>query len=362
MARKRVLFLTSGKQVPSSRFRVLQFLPQLERDGWDITVAPCNPNKYASRDDYPGGAVADGVLTLLKINSRLLAALKAPRHDVVYIERELVPWLTPVPEEFVKLLNANIIFDFDDAIFLRYTHLEVNPIASVLKLAKTVICGNEFLGEWALRHNDNVWVLPTAVDTDRYTPTGKMGSGRLLVWTGTSSNLKYLLLMKAALEWAHGRWPDLLVRIICDRPPPFDIGCPIEFVPWSPAVEVDAVRTADIGLMPLPNEEWTNGKCGYKVLQYMACGLPSISAPYGVISDMIDAGTCGLAAQDTDEWKDSLERLIDDRELRKLVGETARHRTESIYAVKTVYPRWRDVLEMQVPQNGVEIQGGLGSS
>jgi glycosyltransferase involved in cell wall biosynthesis len=353
MSSKRVLFLTSGKIVPSSRFRVLQFLPQLKRDGWEITVAPCNPNKYASRDDYPGGPVADAVLTLAKLGSRFFSVLKSSRYDVIYIERELLPWLTPVPEEFVRLLNPNIIFDFDDAIFLRYAHLDVNPVASVLKLAKTVICGNEFLGEWALRHNDNVWVLPTAVDTDRYTPAARAGNGRTLVWTGSSSNLKYLALMKNALEWARAKWPDLVVRIICDRPPSFDIGAPIEFIPWSPEIEVEAVRSADIGIMPLPNEEWTNGKCGFKVLQYMACGLPSISAPYGIISDMIDAGTCGLAAQDTEEWKDSLARLVDDQELRKLVGETARYRAEAIYSVKAVYPRWRDVLEMQLPTNGV---------
>ncbi len=159
-------------------------------------------------------------------------------------------------------------------------------------------------------------------------------------------------LMTAALQWARTKWPDLVLRIVCDRPPPFDCGAPVEFIPWTPEVEVEAVRTADIGLMPLPNDEWTSGKCGYKVLQYMACGLPSISAPYGIISDMIDAGTCGLAAQDTEEWQDGFERLIDDKELRRLVGETARYRAETIYSLKAVYPRWRDVLEMQLPSNG----------
>jgi glycosyltransferase involved in cell wall biosynthesis len=353
MASKRVLFLTSGRIVPSSRFRVQQFLPQLKADGWDVTVAPCVPNKYASRDDYPGGFVADALLTLAKLHSRFWSSLRAGRFDVVYIERELLPHFTPAPEEFLRLLNPNIIFDFDDAIFLRYAHREVNPVAQVLKLAKTVICGNEFLGEWALRHNDNVWVLPTAVDTDRYTPTRRIGSGRILVWTGSSSNLRFLEPMKPALQLARTKWPDLLVRIVCDRPPSFDLGAPVEFIEWNVASEVEAVRTADIGIMPLPNDEWTQGKCGYKLLQYMACGLPSISAPYGIISDMIDAGTCGLAAQDTEEWLDSLERLVDDKELRRLMGEAARYRAETIYSVKAVYPRWHDVLEMQLPSNGV---------
>src|SRR5262245_49164692 len=164
MAKKRVLFLTSGRQVPSSRFRILHYLPMLQKDGWETTVLPCVPNKYASRQDYPGGIVADGILLLAKLQSRIISALRAAFYDVVYVERELIPWLTPLPEEFVKLMNPNIVFDFDDAIYLRYQDAAANPVAAAVKLAKTVIAGNEFLGEWALRHNDNVWVLPTAID------------------------------------------------------------------------------------------------------------------------------------------------------------------------------------------------------
>lgn len=352
MAKKRALFLTSGRWVPSSRFRVLQFLPQLQRDGWTTTVAPCVPNKYASHHDYPGGPAIDAALTLAKLHSRFWSSLRAPFYDLVYVERELIPYLTPTPEEFIRLLNPNLIFDFDDAIFLRYADREVNPVATVVKLSKTVIAGNEFLGEWALRHNDNVWVLPTAVDTDRYTPRkDSPGNGRTLVWTGSSSNLVNLDLVRPALQLAVERWPDLTLRIICDRPPEGEFACRLEYVPWSPEVEVEAVRTADIGIMPLPNEEWTHGKCGYKVLQYMACGLATMSAPYGIIPDVIDAGTAGIAAQDTEEWMDGFERLIEDRELRLLLGQAARDRVDSIYSVKAVYPRWRDVLEMMV-ENG----------
>jgi len=281
-----------------------------------------------------------------QVHQRFYAALTAAKWDVVFIEREMVPRLTPLPEQLVRLLNRNIIFDFDDSIHLPYAHLPVNPVGTVVSLCKTVITGNEFLGEWALRHNDNVWVLSTPVDTDRYVPrAGTAGDGRTLVWSGQSRHFNELPPIRPALQRLAEKYPGLNLRIISDAPPVDDLGIPTEYVPWSPLAEVEAVRTADIGIMPLLDDDWTSGKAGFKVLQYMACGLPSVSAPYGVIPDVIDAGVCGLPAQDVEEWIDSLDRLIRDREIRQLMGKGARQRVEDIYSLKVLYPRWKDVLE-----------------
>jgi glycosyltransferase involved in cell wall biosynthesis len=344
MKEKSVLFLTSGRRAPSSRFRVLQYVDLLRADGWTATVAPCRPDKFASHHEWPGGFIADGALTVAKVASRLFSALKASTHEIVYLERELIPYVCPEPEQFVRLLNPTLIFDFDDAIYLNYP-AENNPIPTVLQMAEAVIAGNEILGTWAIRHTDRVWVLPTPVDTDRYAMREVEGDGTLLVWTGSSSNLKYLEAIGPALAATRKRHPGVVLRVVCDRRPATDLGVPVEFVKWSEDVEVESVRTADIGLMPLDNDEWCLGKCGYKLLQYMSCGLASVASPWGIVSDMLDAGRCGLPAQDLEEWVENLDLLIRDAELRRSIGASARDHAERIYSRHVLYPRWREVLE-----------------
>jgi glycosyltransferase involved in cell wall biosynthesis len=344
MKERSVLFLTSGRRAPSSRFRVLQYLDLLRADGWTATVAPCRPDKFASHHEYPGGFAADGVLTAAKVASRLWSALKAPAHEIVYLERELIPYVCPEPEQFVQLLNPTIIFDFDDAIYLNYP-ADNNPIPSVLKMSEAVIAGNEILGTWAISHTDRVWVLPTAVDTDRYKMREAKGDGTRLVWTGSASNLKYLEAIGPALAETAKLHPSLVLRVVCDRPPAATLGVPVEFVPWSESVEVEAVRTADIGLMPLANDEWCLGKCGYKLLQYMSCGLASVASPWGIVSDMLDAGRCGLPAQDLEEWTSNLDLLIRETKRRREIGASARDHAERIYSRRVIYPRWKEVLE-----------------
>jgi glycosyltransferase involved in cell wall biosynthesis len=344
MKERSVLFLTSGRRAPSSRFRVLQYIDLLRADGWTATVAPCLPDKFASHHDWPGGFLADGALTAAKVASRLWSALKAPGHEIVYIERELIPYVCPEPEQFVRLLNPSIIFDFDDAVYLNYP-AENNPIPHLLKMSEAVIAGNEILGTWAISHTDRVWVLPTPVDTDRYAMREPVGDGRILVWTGSRSNLKYLEAIAPALAATAKLHPGLTLRVVCDRPPAKDLGIPVEFVRWSEEIEVEAVRTADIGLMPLANDEWCLGKCGYKLLQYMSCGLASVASPWGIVSDMLDAGRCGLPAQDLDEWASNIDLLVRETDYRREIGLSARDHAERIYSLRVMYPRWKEVLE-----------------
>lgn len=344
MKERSVLFLTSGRRAPSSRFRVLQYIDLLRADGWTATVAPCLPDKFASHHEWPGGIVADGLLTAAKVASRLWSALRAASHEIVYIERELIPYVCPEPEQFVRMLNRSIIFDFDDAVYLNYP-AEDNPIPALLKMSEAVIAGNEILGTWAISHTDRVWVLPTAIDTDRYATREPGGAGNRLVWTGSASNLKYLESIAPALAATSKLHPDARLRVVCDRPPSKDLGMPVEYVRWSEEIEVEAVRTADIGLMPLANDEWCLGKCGYKLLQYMSCGLASVASPWGIVSDMLDAGRCGLPAQDLEEWTSNLDILINEAAFRGEIGASARDHAERIYSRRVMYPRWREVIE-----------------
>jgi len=256
------------------------------------------------------------MIGLAKIFSRLTAIARGPLHDLVYIERELLLRWTPAFENLAMKMAPRSIFDFDDAIYLRHPE----KIAAICSRATRVIVGNETLAAFARKHTDRVSIVPTAIDTDRYVPGQR--DGKTVVWTGSAENLKYLAAIRPRI-----RQP---LRVVCNRKPDFDC----EFIPWSPATEVSALRDAAVGIMPLPDEEWTRGKCGFKLLQYMACGLPSVASPVGVNPDIIgDTGVVG------EHWEAAIEKAL------SMDGAAARARIQERYSVQAVFPRWWDAIQ-----------------
>jgi len=316
MSKPNLLFLTSGRDTPSSRFRVLQYLPKL-RGVARPSVSPCRPQKDLTQRDFSFGGWPLGMMIgLAKIFSRLTAIARGPLHDLVYIERELLLRWTPGFEKLAMTMAPRSIFDFDDAIYLRHPE----KIAAICSRATRVIVGNETLATFARKHTDRVSVVPTAIDTDRYIPGQR--DGKTVVWTGSAENLKYLAAIRPRI-----RQP---LRVVCNRKPDFDC----EFIPWSPATEVSALRDAAVGIMPLPDEEWTRGKCGFKLLQYMACGLPSVASPVGVNADII--GNTGVIGED---WEAGIEKAL------SMDGAAARARIQERYSVQAVFPRWWDAIQ-----------------
>jgi len=316
MSRPRLLFLTSGRDTPSSRFRVLQYLPKL-REVARPSVSPCRPQKDLTQRDFAfGGWPLSMMIGLAKIFSRLTAIARGPLHDLVYIERELLLRWSPGLEKLAMKMAPRSVFDFDDAIYLRHPE----KIAAICSRATRVIAGNETLAAFARKHTDRVSIVPTAIDTDRYVPGQR--DGKTVVWTGSAENLKYLAAIRSRI-----RQP---LRVVCNRKPDFDC----EFIPWSPATEVSALRDAAVGIMPLPDEEWTRGKCGFKLLQYMACGLPSVASPVGVNADIIgDTGVVG------EHWEAAIEKAL------SMDGAAARARIQERYSVQAVFPRWWDAIQ-----------------
>jgi hypothetical protein len=283
-------------------------------------VSPCRPPKDLTQLDFRfGGRALGAMLGAAKLFSRLTAIARGPLHDLVYIERELLIRWSPRLENLAMKLAPRSIFDFDDAIYLR--HPEV--IAGICRRATRVIAGNETLAAFARKHSDRVSVVPTAIDTDRYTPGTR--DGRTVVWTGSAENLKYLAAIRPKI-----RAP---LRVVCNRKPDFEC----EFVPWDPRSEVEALRTASVGVMPLPDDEWTRGKCGFKLLQYMACGLPCVASPVGVNAEVV--GETGVVGED---WEAGIGRAMG------MDGAAARARVEERYSVRAVFPRWWDAIRQAV--------------
>jgi len=316
MSKPKLLFLTSGRDTPSSRFRVMQFLPRL-REVALPSVSPCRPQKDLTQRDFAfGGWPLGAMLGLGKLFSRMTAIARSPLHDLVYIERELLIRWSPGLEKLAMKMAPRSIFDFDDAIYLRHP----DAIAAVCARAGRVVVGNDTLAAFARKHTDRVSVVPTAIDTDRYFPGVR--DGKTVVWTGSAENLKYLAAIRSRI-----RQP---LRVVCNRRPEFDC----EYIPWSPDTEVSALRGAAVGIMPLPDEEWTRGKCGFKLLQYMACGLPAVASPVGVNADIV--GDTGIIGED---WEAAIEKAL------SMDGAAARARVQERYSVQAVFPRWWDAIQ-----------------
>jgi glycosyltransferase involved in cell wall biosynthesis len=259
------------------------------------------------------------------------------RYDAVLLQREIMSsFVTLEP-----LTTRPRILDVDDAIFLQRGGGFAKRLA---ELSDRVICGNNYLAEWFGRWNANVDVIPTAVDTERYLPNAKAKpSGQPLVigWIGTSGNYKYLYGIEGALAKVMRNHPSTRLKVVGDKLPefrhlPLD---QVDFVPWSEAIEVHAIQSMDIGIMPLEDSLWARGKCSFKMLQYLATGLPVVVSPVGMNAEVLALGNLGIGAVTEKQWIDGLIALLENRTLRARFGTEGRRVVESSFSIRVVAPR-----------------------
>lgn len=359
----KILFLAEASErkglSPASRFRIYQYLIYLRKDGMKFKVAPSFPAKYfmsrplLTRIDSFSGWLGKFIFyagVFMMIFKRFYDVLRALRYDIVFIQREILPvHFPPFLERMFSKTNKIIIFDFDDAIYnvptkyrkekkgrLSAIFNDENIIPEIIKMSKMVIVANRHLYEYARKYHHHVIIIPTPVDTEKYSSLEKKESKIVTIgWLGTSSNLIYLYDLKDVFREIARRY-DFILKIVCNtKDVDFQMKeLNIKVEKWNIDSEIDELRSFDIGVMPLRDDEWTRGKSGFKALQYMAMEIPTIASPVGVNKEIIIDGVNGFLASSTQEWIDKLSLLIKNRELRKKLGAEGRKTVEEKYSLE----------------------------
>ncbi len=347
----KVLALTPGPThvSPGLRYRIEQWEPLLREDGIEITYAPFMDVEL-ERLLYARGGTLSKIKGMMSAYMRQLGSIAAAREfDLVYVFREAALIGPAVIEPLIARSKTPIVFDFDDAIFVRYrspsnaywSYLKfAGKTATLCNKASQVMAGNAYLADYASRHNDAVTVIPTTIDTDLYRPERRRprDDGTVTIgWTGSHSTAQHLERLRPALTELAAHKPFRLV-VVGAKVPEIP-GALIEARAWSAATEVDDLSDIDIGIMPLPDDAWSRGKCGLKALQYMGLGIPAVVSPVGVNTEIIADGVNGLIADTDDEWLDRLTSLINDAALRSKLGRAARETVEQRYSAKHIAPR-----------------------
>ena len=339
-------------RAPGQRFRFEEWLHLLPEGAVDARILPLFGPRAFARLYEPGGAARKAAQTASALARRLIQAHVSKRADVVFVYRGAFVLGPPVLDTLLER-RVPVVFDFDDAIFLGATS-EANAIAARLKQpegvrrivagAAATTVGNEFLAAYARRHSSRVHVIPTTLDVEAYRPQLRPSHDLVRVgWSGSPTTSAHLGSIEGALR---RMLKDLPVELVVMGDPHFRLpGAPRVVVkPWSAATEIAEVGAFDIGLMPLPNDDWSRGKCGFKALLSMSLGVPPVVSPVGVNTEIVDDGANGLIAGDEDAWVSAVGRLVADPDLRCRLGAAARETVVQRYSGQQWAPRFLEVL------------------
>jgi len=337
----RVLLLSRyGRTGSSSRLRFLQYTQELEARGIAVEPAPFFDDRYLSRRYAGFGPRPDHIAQYYVRRLRELGS--ARRYDLIWLEKEALPWL-PAWAEQLCLGRTPYVLDLDDAWFHRYGLHHFSMVRSLLgdkletlaRRAAAVVVGNDYLEAWAQAAGAREVVqIPTTVDVDRYpqTPPPKQNGSFTIGWIGQPSTVAYVHDIAGALRQVceHSA---AYVRLVGVEGPGLP-GVPLECRPWTEASEVGEIASFDVGIAPLRDGPWERGKCGYKILQYMAAGRPVVASRVGANASLVREGETGLLVETEHEWIQALTRLRRDPPLRSRMGQAGRLRVEKHYSLE----------------------------
>jgi glycosyltransferase involved in cell wall biosynthesis len=343
-------FTRYGRQAASTRQRFLQYFPALRAAGIEVEHRALLDDDYvaslATGEPYSKARVAKAYAY------RLAQLVNARNADLYWVYVELLPFV-PAFIERLAAVRKPVVYDFDDAFFHSYDQSGNSLVrsllggkhAALLRHAAGCACGNAYLRDFAVRHCPNSIILPTVVDTARYRPKTKRSKQVTIGWIGSPStwpNVRPLLPLLKEFVASH----NVRIRVVgAGRAAGEDQFDGLEFVDWTETQEIADVQAMDIGIMPLADRPFERGKSGYKLIQYMACGLPVVASPVGVNSQIVIDGANGFLASSEAEWRTALLRLIEDTALRAKLGKAGRNRAEQHYSLASQAPRLVELLE-----------------
>jgi glycosyltransferase involved in cell wall biosynthesis len=331
---------------PSQRYRLEQWAPHLAQDfGITLDFAPFESPALTELLYESGHVPAKAYWTIRDFARRAAIVPRARHYDAVVIHREAALIGPAIYESLIARTGVPVIYDFDDAIWSPaqarvngpFAHLHFfGKTSSICKLATAVTTGNEFLADYARKRNSNVFVVPTSVELRDYPSIPEPADDQkfIVCWTGSTSTLIHFEHARAALERLAEQIP-LVVKVICSKPPERPIaGAENQFVPWSAETEARDVGACHVGIMPMPDDEISRGKCAMKALQYMATGRPVVVSPVGVNPEIVRPGENGFLATSPSEWVDALMRFSASPTLRSKLGASARRTVEIGYSAQ----------------------------
>ncbi len=322
-----ILFLIQRGNLASTRYRVSQFIEPLADYGIHSTV-----------EEIPKS-----------LRQRIKILRSAPKYDIVFIQKKLFqPWEMFLMKWYAKY----IIYDLDDAVMFKHKSIlegqsprRDRKFKSTVKQADLVIACNNYLKEQVLPSNSNIVVLPPAVDLERFQPKQYSHQKTVTIgWIGSRSTIGYLHDLKPVLDTLGRRFNNIELKIVADR----FIDCdyvPVVKIPWNLDTEISELQRFDIGLVPMPDDPWTRGKCGGKLIHYMAVGVPVICSPVGIYREIIQDGVNGYLASSNEEWFEKISFLIENPILRKKIGQKGRHTVLINHSVEVITPQFAQLLK-----------------
>jgi glycosyltransferase involved in cell wall biosynthesis len=318
----KVAAFSCGKNYTSARFRVRQFIPDLAEFGIDVReyIAPI----YKHYVPPSHNRLWLSAIRVARPIALVPSVIASHRHDASWIQKEMI-WGRDTLERFTK---GPRILDVDDAIWAERDG-SAEHMARLAGHVDVVVGGNQAIAEWFEPHARDVRIVATAVDTNLFKPAepGTVPEHPFtIVWTGQQVTLEHLAVAEPALAEFMNRHDDVRFQAISDVPPqmrsvPADR---TKWIPWSPEVEVSGIQEADVGIMPLVDNENGRAKCAFKMLQYMGCAVPSIVTPIGFNRDLLATGEVGLGPRTVSEWVDAFEYLYADRDTTAKMGAEGR--------------------------------------
>lgn len=327
-----------GTRAASTRQRFVQAMPYLQQAGIALDMHPLFDDHYLNQL-FVRGTRHKGRIIAAYLR-RLVDMLRWGRYDFLLVQYELFPYL-PL-EWLIRLFRMPIIVDYDDAIFHQYDN-HANPLVRrvlgqklvpLLRHADLVMCGNAYIQQYVQQFCPRTEIIPTVVDTTLYMPSQNLAAKErpTLGWIGSPSTWGYVLPLVETLKTLVDTYR--LSVLVVGAGHAANAQHPFAFRDWSEVQEIADIQAMDIGIMPVPDEPWARGKCGYKLIQYMACGLPVIASPVGVNTEIVEHGVNGFLASSPEEWRTAIEQLIADPSLRKRMGEAGRRKVEARYSIQ----------------------------